>query len=81
MPDALVALQKWPGKVKIIGPVSDIQDMAVAFAKDSPELRSSFNAFLNTCKQDGTYARLVKKYYPFAFDYFPRFFEKDKGRP
>jgi ABC-type amino acid transport substrate-binding protein len=80
VPDALVALQKWPGKIKIIGPVSDIQDMAAAFAKDSPELRVSFNAFLNKCKRDGTFLKLAKKYYPFAPNYFPRFFEKGKDR-
>uniref|UniRef100_UPI00260028DB transporter substrate-binding domain-containing protein n=1 Tax=uncultured Thiodictyon sp. TaxID=1846217 RepID=UPI00260028DB len=31
VPDALVALQKWPGEIKVIGPVSERQDMAPAF--------------------------------------------------
>jgi len=76
VPDALVALQKWPGKIKIIGPVSEVQDMSVAFSKDSPQLREAFNRFLEKCRKDGTYISLAKKYYPFAFDYFPQFFAK-----
>ena len=76
VPDALVALQKWPGKIKIIGPVSGVQDMSVAFSKDSPQLREAFNRFLEKCRKDGTYVSLAKKYYPFAFDYFPQFFGK-----
>ena len=76
VPDALVALQKWPGKIKVIGPVSEIQDMSVAFSKDSPELREAFNQFLKQCKKDGTYLALVTKYYPFVSAYFPQFFKR-----
>lgn len=76
VPDALVALQKWPGKIKIIGPVSEMQDMAVAFSQDSPELRKEFNKFLNKSKKDGSYFRIVKKYYPFVPNYYPEFFRK-----
>lgn len=75
MPDALVALQKWPGKIKIIGPISNKQVMAAAFSKDSPVLLSEFNKFMKKIKKDGTYVRLVKKYYPFATSYFPEFFK------
>lgn len=74
VPDALVALQKWPGKIKVIGPISEKQEMATAFAKDAPELREAFNAFLGECKRDGTYMRMIRKYYPFAPQYFPEFF-------
>lgn len=74
VPDVLIALEKWPGKVKVIGPVSPMQDMAFAFAKDSPELLKAFNRFLKKCKKDGTYLRLVKKYYPAVFRYYPDFF-------
>ncbi len=77
VPDALIALEKWPGKIKVIGPISSIQDMGCAFAKTSLELRDAFNRFLKQCKRDGTYLRLVKKYYPFVFNYYPEFF-KDK---
>jgi len=74
VPDALVALQKWPGKLKILGPISGKQDMAVAFPKGSPKLLEAFNAYLEESKKDGSYKELVKKYYPYVFDYFPEFF-------
>jgi ABC-type amino acid transport substrate-binding protein len=75
VPDALVALEKWPGRIKVIGPISPKQEMACGFAKDAPLLRAAFNAFFEICKTDGTYRRLVKKYYPTVFLYFPEFFE------
>lgn len=85
VPDALMALDKWPGQVKVIGPISDAQIMAVAFRKSSPELRHAFDQFLETLKRDGTYAKLVRKYYPSAFRYFPEFFavqgSRDAGVP
>ncbi len=73
VPDALVALQKWPGEIKIIGPVSEEQDMAPAFRKDSPKLRDEFNKMLTEMRADGSFAALVNKYYPFVSDYFPNF--------
>ncbi len=76
VPDALVALQKWPGKIKIIGPVSEVQDMAVAFSKDAPELLAEFNRFLDKAKKDGSFAQLAKKYYPFVSNYYPKFFAR-----
>ena len=76
VPDALVALHKWPGKIKIIGPLTVRQDMAVAFSKDSPELLAAFNAFFAKIKADGTYMKLVRKYYPGVFIYFPDFLHK-----
>ena len=76
VPDALVALQKWPGKIKIIGPISEVQDMAVAFSKDSPELLAEFNRFLEKSKKDGSFAELAKKYYPYVSNYYPKFFAR-----
>ncbi len=76
VPDALVALQKWPGKIKILGPVSEQQDMAVAFSKTAPELRKAFDAYLARRVEDGSYVAMVRQYYPFVFDYFPEFFAK-----
>jgi len=73
--DALLAVEKWPGKVKIIGPVSPMQNMGYGFSKDSPELRAAFNQFFKQCMQDGTYSRIVMKYYPAIFKYYPNFFE------
>ena len=74
VPDALIALGKWPGKIKVIGPLSRRQEMGAAFTKDSPQLRQAFNRFLEKCQKDGTYLRLVKKYYPDVLSYFPDFF-------
>lgn len=76
VPDALIALEKWPGKIKVIGPVSERQVMGAGFRKDSPLLLKAFNQFLQELKSDGTYLRLVKKYYPTAFIYFPGFFKQ-----
>ncbi len=75
VPVALVALQKWPGEIKVIGPVSPKQKMACAFPKTSPDLRKAFNVFLRKCKADGIYKLLIKKYYPSVFIYYPHFLE------
>ncbi|MDD2462813.1 MAG: transporter substrate-binding domain-containing protein [Desulfobulbus sp.] len=74
VPDALVALQKWPGEIKVIGPVSANQVMAAAFAKDSPRLREEFNRFLKKSLRNGFLLSLVKKYYPYVLHYYPDFF-------
>lgn len=79
VPDALVALRRWQGKIKILGPLSEPQYMAAAFPKDSPELEAAFAAFLARCRADGTYENLVRKYYPGVWTYFPDFFRKDAG--
>jgi ABC-type amino acid transport substrate-binding protein len=78
LPDALMALQKWPGKIKVIGPVSEKQDMAAAFSKDSPKLREEFNNFLRKTKKDGTYNCIVEKYYPYVLDHDPEFFKRNE---
>lgn len=75
VPDALVALEKWPGKIKILGPVSRRQEMAVAFPKSSPQLRDAFDSFLKQAQRDGSYAKIVKRYYPSAYAFFPDFFK------
>lgn len=74
VPDALIALERWPGQIKVVGPVSGVQRMAVAFPKDSPKLRAAFNAYLQRIRRDGSYNLLVKKYYPAVFRYFKDFF-------
>lgn len=74
MPDALLALKKHPGRIKIIGPLSPTQDMAAGFAKESVQLRTEFKKFLAQIKKDGTYVGIVKKYYPSAPEYYPTFF-------
>ena len=75
VPDALIALEKWSGNIKVIGPISEQQVMACAFPKSSPKLRKAYNLFFEKCKKDGTYLKLVKKYYPGVFIYYADFFE------
>jgi ABC-type amino acid transport substrate-binding protein len=70
----LIAVEKWPDKVKILGPVSFMHNMGYAFDKNSPELRNAFNEFFDQCKKDGTYNRIVMKYYPAIFKFYPDFF-------
>jgi ABC-type amino acid transport substrate-binding protein len=72
--DAMIALQKWPGKIKVIGPISERQEMGVAFRKDAPRLHEAFEAFLAEARRNGTYRRLVQTYFPEAPVYFPDFF-------
>ena len=74
VPDALIALARWPGRIKVIGPVSNKQEMAVAFRKKSPELLAAFNSYFKKISADGTYQRMVKKYYPTVFRYSADFF-------
>ena len=76
VPDALIALEKWSGKIKIIGPISRKQEMGVGFPKDAPKLREAFDRFLAGLRSDGTYDRIVKKYYPTIYAFFPEFFKK-----
>lgn len=81
VPDIMVDMAKYPGQIKIIGPISEDQLMGTAFRKTSPELRKAFNEFLAGIKQDGTYGRLVKKYYPKANFFFPSYFKDVKVAP
>lgn len=76
VPDVLLDLKKWSGKIKIIGPVSEEQTLASAFPKNSPELRNAFNQYLAQIKKEGVYVRLVEKYYPGIKRYFPEFFSE-----
>jgi ABC-type amino acid transport substrate-binding protein len=74
VPDVILDLQKWSGQIKVIGPISGTQELAAAFPKTSPELRRAFDAYLVRIKADGSYDRLVDKYYPGIRRYFPAFF-------
>jgi ABC-type amino acid transport substrate-binding protein len=75
VPDALIALEKWRGKLKILGPITDKQEMGAGFPKDAPQLLEAYNAFVVQIQHDGTYLRLVRKYYPTAPRFFPDFFK------
>ena len=76
VPDALIALERWPGLIKVIGPISRHQLMGVAFRKDSPELRAAFNRYFKRIWDDGTYNKMVRRYYPAVFRYFSDFFKQ-----
>jgi ABC-type amino acid transport substrate-binding protein len=74
VPDAILDLQRWAGKIKVIGPISGHQELAAAFPKNSPDLRRAFDDYLVRLKADGSYDKLVDKYYPGIRRYFPDFF-------
>ncbi|MCX7180162.1 MAG: transporter substrate-binding domain-containing protein, partial [Proteobacteria bacterium] len=76
VPDAILDLRKWAGRIKVLGPISDEQQLAAAFPKSSPELRSAFNEYLRKIKADGSYDKLVEKYYFGIRRYFPEFFAR-----
>lgn len=78
VPDAILDLQKWAGKIKVLGPISEEQQLAAAFPKDAPELRDAFDDYLRRIKADGTYDKLVDKYYPGIRRYFPGFFSSGR---
>jgi ABC-type amino acid transport substrate-binding protein len=75
VPDLLLDMRKWAGKFKVLGPVSEEQTLAAAFPKNAPHLRTAFNDYLDKAKADGTYDRLVDKYYSGIRQYFPDFFK------
>lgn len=70
-PDALLVIAKNPGKIKVLGPITEPQFMAFGISKDSPELLNSFNAFLKQLKDEGKLRQLILKHYPHVFDHFP----------
>jgi glutamine transport system substrate-binding protein len=76
VPDVILDLQKWAGRIKVIGPISQEQDLAAAFPKNSPQLRAAFNDYLEKIRANGTYDRLLEKYYPGIQRWFPEFFAR-----
>lgn len=70
-PDAMFALIKNPGKIKVLGPITDRQVMAFGIPKNSPELQESFDAFLKQLDHSGKKRELIIKYYPKLYDHFP----------
>jgi len=81
VPDVILDMQKWAGRIKVIGPISGEQELAAAFPKDAPKLRDAFNQYLAKIRADGTYEKLVQKHYPGIQRWFPAFFEKHRARP
>jgi ABC-type amino acid transport substrate-binding protein len=80
VPDALVALQKWPGEIKVLGPISERQDMAPAFRPADNDLREAFNRFLKKLRATGELRRIALAYYPFVVDYFPDYLAVPSGK-
>ena len=78
VPDALVALRRFPGRIKVLGPISPPQHMAAAFAPDAPHLRAAFDTFLAEIRRDGTYDALVENYYPSVRGHYPDFFSTEE---
>jgi ABC-type amino acid transport substrate-binding protein len=76
IPDALIALEAHAGEIKIIGPIVPNQIMGSGFRKDSPLLREAFDQFFQNCVKNGTYRKLVEKYYPSVVLYLGDFFEQ-----
>lgn len=76
VPSAILDLQKWAGRIKVLGPISHTQELAAAFPKSSPQLRDAFNVYLRQIRRDGSYDTLVRKYYPGIQRYFPEFFTR-----
>jgi ABC-type amino acid transport substrate-binding protein len=74
VPDIIDAMEKWPGQIKVIGPVSEEQLMGAAFRKESPELRQAFDEFFVKLQREGTYMSLVRKYFRSAPRYLPDYF-------
>ncbi|MGD2083048.1 MAG: transporter substrate-binding domain-containing protein [Chromatiales bacterium] len=77
VPDALIALERWPGEIKIIGPISEEQAMGVAFRKDSDGLRQAFNRYYARLRETGAYQAQVRHYYPAVFRYYAEFFDSN----
>jgi ABC-type amino acid transport substrate-binding protein len=59
-------------------PLSEHQELAAAFAKSSPALRAAFDDYLRTIRTDGSYDKLVNRYYPGIRRYFPAFFARSQ---
>ncbi len=71
VPDTLMALEKFPGMIKVLGTITEKQSMGFGISKDSPELAISFNSFLASLQANGKLRQLVFKYYPLIVNYFP----------
>lgn len=76
VPDAVLDLQKWAGKIKVLGPISEEQNLAAAFRPSGARLRDAFNVYLEKMKSNGGYDALIEKYYPGIRKYQPAFFAK-----
>lgn len=74
VPDALIALEKWAGQIKVLGPISGLQEMGVVFRQEDNALREAFNAYFRELVRTGRYQQMVDRYYPNIRQHFPEFF-------
>lgn len=81
VPDIIVAMEKWSGQIKVIGPISEEQRMGAGFRKSSPALRKAFNEFFVKFQKEGEYMTLVRKYYRSAPRYLPEYFRNLPSEP
>jgi ABC-type amino acid transport substrate-binding protein len=75
VPDCLVALLNYPGQIKVLGAITDKQEMAFGISKKSPQLLESFNNFLGELKSSGQLYNLIDRYYPNMKDFYPALFK------
>src|SRR6202166_1024357 len=54
VPDAILDLRKWAGRIKVLGPISGQQMLATAFPKDAPALGDEFNPYLSEIRASGS---------------------------
>lgn len=80
VPDAMLDLKKWSGRIKVLGPISEEQELAAAFRRSGPLLRDAFDDYLKKVRADGSYDKLVNKYYPGIRSTLPNFFVKYPSR-
>ncbi len=76
LPDFLTSLPSWQGRIKVLGPITDVQEMVVAFAPDGHSLREEFESFFRKLIDVGEYRSMVDRYYPTLFNHLPNFLTK-----
>lgn len=67
-PDVLVDLEKWSGRLKVIGPVSSLQNMGAGFRREDRALRAAFDRFLVQLQESGELSTIIRRYYPKGVD-------------
>ncbi len=76
VPDALIALGRYPGQIKILGPITGRQSMGFGVAKESSQLLASFNEFLDQLRVCGKLGNMIQTYYPGVEKYFPEILQR-----
>ncbi len=75
MTGVILGTLRWPGKVKVVGPLSPPYYVSAFFRKSFPRLREAFNDYLRRIQENGKYMELIDRYFPSAKFYFPDFFK------